>query len=569
MVKKKNSRKYKVQALVHLTILIAIILLLNVISTFVYSRLDLTEDNRYTLGYSTKQMMQGLDDIVYIKVYLEGELPAGFRKLQESTRELLDELEVYSGGMVQYEFIDPLAGKDAKDKRYIMEQLQGQGLEPVDLEVAGDEQTIRKVIFPGAILTYRNRSVPVSLFENQMGMAPLQVLHNSEVGLEYQLANALRRVRNTWKPDVAFIHGHGELDTIHTADLRQELRNYYRVSDLNLTQYKVEKLQEYEVAIVAKPDTTFSEVDKFKIDQFIMNGGKVLWLIDRLKADLRSLGPDGTGLTNDYPLNITEDLLFGYGVRINPDLVQSMQAGFIPIVTGTSGGRPQTSLKKWVFYPLAGEDAPHPIVKNSNPVMLKFSNSLDTVKVENVEKTVLLSTSPNSRLVYNPVRINLQMVRENPNPALFNKGQIPVAILLEGNFTSVFRNRLAPQTLESGQYGDVREKSDTTAMIVVSDGDVASSQISPDGRQVLPLGYDRYTNQTFGNKTFILNCIDYLAGHSGLLALRTKEIRMRMLDQARVKENKVIWQVINTVLPLVFLILFGIIYNYVRKRKYS
>lgn len=559
----EKSRKYKWNSLLQLLILLGIVAAANFISAFVYERLDLTEDKRYTLSPVTVAQLEALEDVVFVKVYLEGDLPAGFRRLRQATREMLEEMSIVSDGMLQYEFTDPLEGESQEDKRYIIEQLSGQGLEPVNLEVQQEDEMVQKIIFPGAIVSYRDKTVPVQLLQQQMGQHPEQVLHNSIVGLEWGLMNSVRRLLRVDKPKIAFIYGQGETDTMLMSDFRQALRTYYRVEDVLLPKYKVGKLQQYDLAIVAKPDTSFSELSKYKLDQFVMHGGKVLWLIDRLQAELGMLDETGVALTTDYPLNITEDLLFTYGVRVNPNLVQSVQSGYIPLF---SGG---INIEEWPYFPLAYPASDHPIVNNLNPVLMRFANTLDTVQAPNVEKIPLLASSPASRALFNPVRINLQMVRITPDPSIFNEGRQLMAVLLKGRFTSVFRNRLAPNTLESGEYGTPKEISEPTSQIVVADGDVIQSQFDPRSGQIFPLGYDQFTRQTFGNKTFLMNAVDYLIDESGIISLRNKNVTLRLLDRARVQEEKLQWQLGNMAIPPVLLVLFGIIYHFIRKRKYT
>lgn len=570
----KTGRKHKLQVILQVVLVAAIIAIVNVIAQYTYTRADLTEDKRYSLHEVTKDLLRDLDDVVYVRVYLEGgtdRLPPGFRRLRNSTSELLDEFQQYSGTRLEYVFIDPSEESDSKKRNELYRQLSDEGLAPVNLQVKEGSGESSTVIWPGALVSYKNRTVPVNLLQQQMGVPPLQVLHNSIVNLEYGFAGAIHKLQQSKKPKVAFITGHGEIADSRTADLAQSLAPSYKVENLNLPEYRVGKLNEFDVVIVVKPDTFWSDVDKYKMDQYIMQGGKVLWLAEALKANMEMLDRQGVGVSEDLPLNgLIEDLLFKYGVRINMNLVQSLQANATPIMVNNRGGQPSRLLRKWLFYPLAFPHDKHPVSNNLNAVWLQFANTIDTIAIEGIKKTILLSTSRSSRVLPHPVRFNLQSVQQEPNPSLFNKGLQPVAVLLEGSFTSAFRNRISPTTLESGEYGEFKEQGKNTAMIVVSDGDAAANQVGGQQEgQIYPLGYDRWTEQTFGNKDFLLNAVDYLYDRSGLITLRSKEITMRLLDQSRVKEERLQWQLFNLALPILVIVLFGLLYNYLRKRKYT
>jgi ABC-2 type transport system permease protein len=559
-----NKRGYKRQAYLELGILMIIIVVINFIASFVFFRIDFTKEKRYTLSPSSKELMRDLEDVVFVRVYLSGEFPSGFKRLSTSTRETLDELKAYAGSNLEYEFIDPNADPDPKVRGEILSQLIKQGVTPINLQVKDDKGERQQVIVPGAIMTYRGRQVPVSLLQSQIGLPPEEILNNSVQNLEYQLVNNIKKVTLTHRPEIAFIHGHGELDTFQTNDIIHALNQYYAVDQVNLRATGPEDLLKYKMIVVAKPRQPFNEGEKFNIDQYIMNGGRVLWLVENLDIDMDTVGRVGTMMTSNYNLNL-EDQLFTYGARINNDLIQDMQCAPIPIMTGNIGGQPQTQMLPWLFYPIFIPTSAHPVVKNLDGIRSEFVSSIDTIAVKGIKKTPLLQSSKYAKLLNAPVRVSLQLLGIEPNPEQFNKKNVTSALLLEGSFTSVFKNRLVPQN-DSVKF---LEESKPTRMIIVSDGDMIKNQISPRDSTIMPLGYDRFTKTTFGNKTFIQNCIDFLADDGNLISARSKDVKLRMLDKARAKAEKVKWQTINMVVPMFLVVVFGVILYSIRKRKFA
>ena len=560
-------KKLKLHNSYNILILLAIIILINIISQFYFFRLDLTKDKRYSLSKITKEQLKSLDDIIFIRVYLDGDLPAGFRMLRESTKEILDEFKAYAGKKVEYEFIDPSAAKTNQEKRKLYDQLSEQGLEALNLEVlTSKDQKTQKIVFPGALITYKNKTVSMSLLQQQIGLPPEEVLNNSVVSLEYQFISAFKKLSTPHKKRITFITGHGELDEKYTKDITYSLSEFYEVNQINLPRTKVGILDNSDLIVIAKPDSVFDKLEKYKIDQFVMKGGKVLWLIDKLLADMDSLDPNGVGTTIDYPLDL-DDILFHYGVRINSNLVQDLQSHLIPVIINK--GSNQQDFRPWTFYPVIIPVSANPIVNNLNAIWFRFANTIDTVGAPNIKKTILLQSSFNSRVLPNPVLISIQQISDQVNESLYQSGPQNLAILLEGTFTSIYKNRISPQTLESGEFGKFRDESKPTKMIVISDGDIISNQVSRIRDQTYPLGYDRFTNQTFGNKSLIMNCIDYLLDDSGIMQLRSKHYQLRLLNKVKIKSEKLTWQIVNMVLPVLFIILFGYVFNYVRKQKYS
>ncbi len=557
-------RNIKKQSLLQLVLLVSILVILNVLSRFAFSRVDMTQEKRFTLSQSSKQLSKDLKDIIFFKIYLDGDLPPGFNRLKNSLKELLDEFRVYSGDNIEYEFIDPSASSDEKEKMQLYKQLAAKGLIPTNLEQKDQAGQSQKIIFPGAIVTYRSKEYPLQILKSKMGSSPEQMLNNSIENLEYEISSMLRRITVERGLSVGFLQGQKELPTIRISDASNALADFYKVDSVNING-SLTALKDFSALIIAGPDTAFAEKDKFIIDQYIMHGGKVLWLIDRMQINMDSLTASSSNVAVPIELNI-DDMLFKYGVRINTDLLLDLQAAPIPIVTGYVGNQPKQKLFPWYYFPLLQTEGIHPIIHNLNAIKTEFVSSIDTIESENVNKTVLLTTSKFSRLQMAPARVSLNMLREEPDPKMFNKQNIPVAVLLEGNFTSNYVNRIPDQIASSSEI-DFKKTSVLTSMIVVSDGDVIANYVSKKGN-IYPLGYDRFTGQNYGNKNFILNCIDYLCGNKAILGLRGKEFKLRLLDAAKT-ENRAAIQWVNLLIPALIVLIFGFIFNFLRKKKFA
>lgn len=558
-----------------------IIILFNVISSFLFTRFDLTSEKRYTLSSSTKKILRETDDIFYFKVYLEGEFPSGFKRLSQSTREMLDEFRAYSNN-IQYEFVNPTSSEDAKVRKDVYDRLVEQGLTPTDIAVRTKEGQKQQSIFPGALVTYKGRTIPISLLANKLGAPPEAIINNSVQALEYNLLNAIRKLSVVNKPKIAFLQGHGELTKLETADIAIALSDYYQVEYVDIngqinslsSRSEVENgsfniRNKFKTVIIAKPDSIFSEKDKFIIDQFIMQGGRVLWLIDPVFASMDSLQETNSTISITQDINLN-DLLFKYGVRLNSNLIMDLSALPIPMVTGYMGNQPQFEFFPWPYFPVLTPTSSNPVVKNLNAIRTEFISSIDTVGDPSIKKSVLLTSSKYTRVAQTPVMISLEILGRNPDTRDFTDPPQPVAVLLEGEFGSVFNNRIPKEISQAPEIG-FSAKSPSTRMIVISDGDIIKNQVQfANGNYIpLPLGYDRHTGQTFGNKELILNAVNYLSDDAGLMAVRSRELRLRALDVNKARENLLGWQIINIVAPVLIIIIFGIIQFAIRKRKFS
>ena len=557
--------------------LLIIVVLINLIGSLRFFRIDLTAEKRFSLSDVTTDLLNSFDEQVYVKVYLEGDFPAGFQRLQREVKQMLDEFRAYNAG-IQYEFIDPAGAGDDKVNQEVFEQLQFQGLKYYELlENTSGGQSVQRV-FPGAILTLGEREVPVNLLLDQLGASPEQQINASVQNLEYSLANAIRSLVRTDKPSIAFLQGHGELTPEHILDFARSLSLNYNIDRFNLRKFKSDstgealsildqqrRLNRFDAVIVAKPKTPFTDLDKFLLDQYLMVGGKLIWMIDAVQADMDSLSerPQFMSFPIYDRLNI-DDMLFRYGARINTNLVTDR------IAAGVSDTR---RTYPWIYFPMIMPQVRHPIAKDVNAVKLEFPSSVDTIISPGVKKTFLMRTSPYSRMIATPHIVKLQKLYELPPEQYFNQQNIPVAVLLEGEFQSAFTNRVTPRE-QSGEPIKLVERSKPTQQIVIADGDIIRNQLNllnpdmPKGTP-LPLGFDQFTGAQYGNKDFMLNAVDYLLDDSGLIAIRSRELKIRLLDAARIKNNKIIWQLVNTALPILLVIVFGLLYTLVRKRRYA
>lgn len=556
-------RNLKKQAILQAVLLCGSIVLLNVISSFWFTRLDLTDDKRFTLSSSSRRMMGELKDVVFVKVYLSGDFSPAFSRLSQATREMLDELRTYANGNLEYEFIDPSASPDEKERNLLYAQLYQKGIKPTTVEERTKEGTTRSYIFPGALITYSNVELSVQLLKSQIGVPPELQLNNSIQNLEFELCNAIRKATNPMRPIVGFLEGQGELDTLRVADFASAIKSSYELRRIRI-KGQLDALKDIRCLVVARPDSAFDEKDKFIIDQFVMRGGRIIWLIDPMTANMDSLSNKGEMIALARDLKL-DDMLFRYGVRINYDLMQDLMASLIPVVTGMVGNQPKQQLLPWYYFPVMTPSSRHPIVNNLNSIRGQFVSSVDPIDVQGVSHTVLLESSRNTRILPAPVRVSLGIMQFKPDPRQFPLRHVPVAVLLEGEFTSLYKNRIPPTIAESKEIG-FREKSEKSKMLVVGDGDLVRNDVQKG--QPLELGYDRYLNMTYGNKSFLLNALDYLIDDSGMMLARNKEFRLRMIDPAVLESDTTPLALANVSIPLFLILIFGVIKNIVRRRRF-
>ena len=510
----------------------------------------------------TREILSNLDDDVYIEVYLEGDLNAEFRRFQKAIDETLTEFRTFSANKVRYKFTDPTAAMSEKARSEFMTDLASKGIQPTNVIDNKNGQRVEKIIFPGVTISYGGMETGVMLLKGNKAASPGEEINQSIEGIEYELASAIYKLVNTDRKRIGLLTGHGELDSLEVASFNNDLLDMYDVFKVTLKQSTLLKV--YDALIIAKPTTSFSESDKFALDQYIMGGGKVMFLIDKLEASMDSASRD------DYfalPYNINmDDQLFRYGVRINMDLIQDRSAAFYPVITGQVGGKPQVKLMDWPFFPLINHYADHPITRNLDAILTKFVSGIDTVKATGVRKKVLLTTSQYSRTLSAPVKVSVNDLRKRIPDDAFSNSFVPVGYLLEGSFTSLFKNRFLPEGESQNAF---REESEPTKIIVVGDGDIARNEVNIRSGQPRPLGFDPTTNYTFANRDFLMNAVAYLVDENGLIQARNKQVKIRPLDKEKIKNETLKWQLVNLIFPIVLLVVYGAGRAYWRKRKFA
>jgi len=558
MMKNKNLKSVLFISLV--------LILINLAGNFYFHRFDLTSDHRYTLSPTTLKIIKDVKEPLIIDVFLKGEFPGEMKKLQTETQQILEEFKAYNSNIV-FQFVNPLEEEEKKDAT--IQAFLERGLTPINVTLNDKGKQTQEVAFPWAIATYHGRSVKIPLLKNIMGASIAEKVVSSVQHLEYAFTSAFNSVTKPKQKKVAVIKGNGELNDYLMGDFIKQVKENCFIGTFTLdsvAKKPVETLavlKKYDLAIIVKPIERFSDEEKLVLDQFVMNGGKTLWLIDQVNIEMDSLyNESGTTLAFPNDLNLN-DLFFKYGVRLNPDMVKDIMAAPITLATGENGSSTQYNQFPWFYSPLIYPTAKHPIVSNLDAIKFEFTNGIDTLK-NGIKKTVLLRSSPYSRLVGAPVEVKLDMVNERPEQFEFlNKGNIPVAVLLEGKFHSAFENRVMPFQEKSFQ-----SLGKTNKMIVISDGDVIKNQLDKNF-QPLELGYDKWTNKLYGNKEFLLNCVNYLLDDNGLINIRSKVVNLPILDKEKVYENYSSAQIISVGIPLLILAIFGLLFTFLRKRKYS
>ncbi len=545
---------------------IVILIILNIISNAFFYRFDLTQDKRYTLSETSLAIIKQVKDPLYIKIYLQGDMPAEFNRLQSETQDLLEEFQAYNKNII-FSFVDPLENKDESMDN--IKELYRKGLTPINITVDDKGKQSQAMVFPWAIATYNNKEVNIPLLKNIMGASTTQKVIGSVQHLEYSIADALNKITKDNKKTIAVIKGNGELKDIQIAKFLLQIRESYHIGPFTLDSVaknprrSLEALQKYDLAVIAKPTEAFSDAEKQVLDQYIVAGGKTIWLIDQVNMEMDSLYTDsGSNLAFPRDLNLN-DLFFKYGFRINPDLIKDEQGSPIHLASGEQGSATQFQEFNWKFAPQVYPFSTHPIVKNLGGIKFDFANPIDTLK-NGIKKTVLLQSSLYSKKIGSPVEVNLNSVTEETSPSDYlNKGNIPLSVLLEGSFHSVFENRVLAFDQKS-----FLTKGKNSKMIVISDGDLIRNQLDKNVQPV-ELGYDQRSGNLYDNKDFIMNCVNYLLDDNGLINIRSKDLDLALLDKEKVYESYTSIQLITIGLPLLILLLFGLVFSYFRKKKYS
>lgn len=565
---------------VWLPLAIALVFVINWLAATWHTSIDFTDEKRFTLSNSTKAVLKNLDSTVDITVLLSGDIKSEFKKLSNSTRELLENFKNYGGKNIQYKFEIPGEGLDDSAKSKVFESLIQMGLRPTNqkVQLKEGEGNNNRQIFPAAIVNYHGKLIAIDLLQGQVqkntfnstDILDKQSLNSAEALLEYKFANAIQKLTQQEVPLVGYAYGNGEppYGFLPVNDVFETLGSNFIVDTVNLkTQPFISS--EYDALVIVKPVDKFTDEDKFKLDQYVMNGGRLLFFIDVLYAERDSL-QNGDLITYARDLNLS-DLLFRFGVRINTDLIADKHSDVIPVEVGSIGGQSQKQLLPWPFSPLLQPGSENAIVKNQADVVAQFANSIDTVEAAGISKTILLATSNNSYTMATPARVELNSLQTQEDISKYNRKNIPVAVLLEGKFTSLFANRASQallDTLERYNLPFVKESAVPGKIIVVSDADIVINQVS-EAIGPLPMGTNKYTRVGYANKDFFLTCIEYLANKNNILEARGKDYTLRLLDVKKVEEERFWWQIINIVAPIALVCLFGLIYQWWRRRKYT
>ncbi|MBN2669895.1 MAG: gliding motility-associated ABC transporter substrate-binding protein GldG [Bacteroidales bacterium] len=579
-------KTFRKKSYINFLSLLVLIVLLNFIAQFFYIRLDLTSEKRFTLSKVTSHYLKELDDIVFIKIYLDGdELPPGLKRLKSSVEEILSEFKVIGGENVAFEFINPNESNDVKERNQIYKELMGKGLQPTNIQERTEEGALtQNTVFSGALVYFKGQEISVDFLENNPTLSADQNLNNAIEDIEYKLMSSIKKLSEDVMDKIAFIEGHGELGKAETADLGKSLSDYYSIERIKIDEkiYALSERRErdngswavfnkYKAIIIAGPSEKYSERDKFIIDQFIMNGGRVLWLMNGTNANMDSLATASFTMAMIRDVNL-EDQLFTYGVRINADLVQDMQCSAIPLDVSPIGSKyPDFKLFPWPFFPLVSGNIHHAITRNMNLIKMSFASTIDTIGKKSIlKRTPLLFSSNHSKRLNAPVRVDLNIVNHQMDPKQFNQSYLPTAYLLEGKFNSVFKNRLTPDISESTAI-KFKEISRETKMIVISDASIMQNTVKRTARGYTPepLDRDKFTGQIYGNKSFLINAVHYLCDDTGILTMRNKEFKIRLLDPSKIEGHKTFWQMLNMLVPLSILGLFGAFNVIYRRKKYK
>lgn len=524
-------------------------------------RIDLTEEKRFSINDASIDLLRNLDDAVYVEIYLEGELPSGFKRFQNSIRELLDQFSYYGGINFQYRFVNPETAQSARGKNEFYKYLTDKGIQPTNLSYKQSGGRAEKLIFPGAVVSYYGQEKGVMLLKGNRGAPPEEIINQSIENLEFEFISAIRKLSDDRKKRIGIIQGHGELDSLQVAGFTSLLLEKYDVFQINLPT-RTRPLEDYEAIVIAKPTKPFSEKEKLLIDQYIMNGGSMLMFLDPLGVNMDSASGEGT-YALPYETNLN-DLLFRYGLRINSNFIQDINCGFFPVVAGNMGDQAQIRMLPWPFFPLINAYGDHPIVRNLDASVMKFASTMDTVKAVGVQKTPLMLTSPYTRVLGAPVRVSFNDLQRDLNPDRYQSGPQAVGYLLEGKFTSLYKNRILP---DPSLTNFTPEAIASGKIVVVSDGDFIRNDF--DKNQPQDLGYDPMQKVMYANKDFVGNAMDYLTDASGIINTRLKEVTIRPLDKVKVAQDRFYWQVLNLAGPLVIIIVFGVLRGYYRKRKFT
>ncbi len=549
--------------LISVVVALVAVVVLNLLASFAYTRFDLTEDHRYTLSEPAIEAAQKFDSPVVVDVLLDGNIPPEFSKLKTETIQLLESFASKNEN-ISYNLVDPL--EDENQAEQTIAELQSFGLKPASVQIEENGKVSQQLVFPWAMVNYGNQTVKVPLLKNKLGSSAEERINNSVQQLEYAFADAFTKLNITEKKSIAVIKGNGELPDMYLADYLTTIRDYYNIAAITLDsvasnpQKVLDQLEGFDMALVAKPTEAFSDQEKYVMDQYVVHGGKSIWLVDQVAMEMDSiLAGGGNAFALPRELNL-KDFFFKYGVRINPVLVNDMYFTQIVLATG-EGNDSQYDPVPWYYNPMVFSKNNHPINTNIEAVRYQFTSPIEVLD-NDYDKTILLQSSPLSKTDGTPRQVSLDILNNPPNQEAYTHGNMPLAVLIEGDFVSMYKNRVKPLKLQN-----TSEEGPANKMIVISDGDVIKNQLR-NGRP-LELGYDKWTSSFYGNKEFLINCTNYLLDNTGLINIRSKKVSIPLLDVKKIAAEKTKWQLLNIGVPVLLTLLFGIFFSYYRKRKFA
>lgn len=552
---------YKTGLLLHLGAGAMILVLLFQVAGRYRFRWDMTEEKRYGISPPVKDLLGRLNQNVLVEVYLAGEMPSSFIRFQKAIRETLEEFSVHGGADIDVKYVNPAQAKSTKARNQFFRGLIDKGLRPTNLNFTKDGQNTRKMIFPGAVVSIGGRELPVNLLKGSRVASPEEIINQSIENLEYEFAATIKQLTDPGRKKIGLIAGHGEPDSTHLDGLTKAISAKYDLFKLDLPRRAL-PIVGYDLLLIVKPAEPFTDNEKFLLDQYVMKGGRLALFLDALHINLDS-ALSSSSVATPVQFNL-EDLLFKYGARVNQNYVADLNAGSLPVVTGNMGNQPQVTLLDWPYFPVVTNYGKHPVVRNMDAVMLKMASTIDTVKAVGIKKTPLMSSSANTKVIGYPVEVSLNDLRGALLPELFRSGPQAMGYLLEGNFTSLYKNRFSPKAFRDVDKIDEGEPS---KIIVVSDGNLITNEISPENGKPLPWGTAFFSQTNYANEVLVMNMIDYLVDEDGLIEARSKEVKIRPLDKVKIKGGKIKWQVVNLVLPILAVLTFGLIKMAWRNRK--
>ncbi|MFN8436661.1 MAG: gliding motility-associated ABC transporter substrate-binding protein GldG [Cytophagales bacterium] len=553
---------FRENAIFYFVALLIGIVLVNIIASNYFFRIDLTEEKRYTISDASKSVIKKLDDQIFIDVYLEGDFPPMYKRLQKAVKETINELKIYNNRNIQVRYTDPMSETDEAKRNRFLSQLVRKGIQPTQLVSNEKDAQTNKIVFPGAIVSYGSREIPIMFLKGNRGEGEEQMVNQSIENIEYELITAIKEVSTMEKKKIAFLYGHGELDSLQTLDIRKELSQYYQVKQVDLG--RVPNLDNFDALVMAKPSLKFNDEDKLKIDQFVVNGGKALFFIDAIHIKLDSLKENGS-LAYPYELNL-DDLFFKWGIRFNQDLVQDISCTRLPVNVGNVGNQPKFVLMPWRFSPVIMNFAENSsIVRNMDALLCNFVGTLDTLKTKDLVKTPLAFTSKYTKVVGAPVEVSLDEMKEKPQPEEFKQKNKIISCLIEGKFSSSYAYR----PLFKEQYPGIVQTKNDSKVLFFADGDFIANDYDPVKQQIVPLGTNKYTKESHANKDFVVNTLNYMLDSNGLIHIRNKQISLRPLDKIKIEKDKKKWQILNVLVPLVLVLILGVLKFQYRKKKYT